>query len=259
MKVLKPGNTLQRFQEIEYIIAIFLAKLFSFFNSIYITPGPGSVYRKKALSEVGGYNENCITEDMEIAFKLQKKKYKIKNAINACVYTNAPDNFMALLKQRVRWNSGFLETLFMHFDIMKQKRSLTRFVLPYNIYFIIASFVFSYIVLFRPFVSFFKEMVKYSAVGFDVNFMIPTLNKILMEFMFRLNSSSTVLMLTFAVFSVFIAVAHKFTDEKMLNRSRAVYSVMFMAFYPVLLAVFTISAVAYFVKYCISKNKFETW
>lgn len=259
MKVFKPQNLLQRFQEIEYIVAIFLAKLFSFFNSIYITPGPGSIYRKKALLEVDCYNENCITEDMEVAFKLQKEKYKIKNSLDACVYTKAPSTFLGLLKQRIRWNSGFLETLFMHHDLLKQKRSLTRFIIPYNIYFIVASFIFAYITLFKPLYSLLKEFVKYNAIGFDIKFVLPTINKILVDFLFRLNSSSTMLLITFMIFAFFIAVAHKFTNENMFSRSKVFYSFMFIAFYPALLAIFSISAVFYFIKYCMLKNKFETW
>lgn len=108
LKVWKPGNLIQKLQWFEYIFSVFLRKLMSFLDGIYVTPGPFSLYRKSVLAELGGFDENNITEDMEIALRMQSRDYRIDNVLEANVYTVAPENMTEFYRQRRRWYSGLV-------------------------------------------------------------------------------------------------------------------------------------------------------
>ncbi len=111
MKVHNPKGIMQRIQAIEYLFGTLLRKVFSWLNAITVTPGPFSLFRKSFFEKHGGYDEHTLTEDMEIAFRIQSNHYKIENSINAEVFTVAPSSFRELLSQRLRWYSGFIHNV----------------------------------------------------------------------------------------------------------------------------------------------------
>ncbi len=108
MKVYKPITVIQKLQRIEYLVQLSIRKTLSFFDGIPVTPGPLSVYRASIFKELGGFEEDNITEDIEIALRLQEAHYKLKCAVSAVVYTTSPDTVRALLNQRIRWNRGWI-------------------------------------------------------------------------------------------------------------------------------------------------------
>ncbi|MCD6371224.1 MAG: glycosyltransferase family 2 protein, partial [Candidatus Aenigmarchaeota archaeon] len=132
MKVYKPKNWLQMVQWLEYIFAIYLRKLMSYLNCLYVVPGPGGIYRKDVLERIGGFDENSITEDMEIAFRIQKEGYTIKNSVNAVVQTVVPDKFIPLVKQRIRWYVGFYDNVKKYKSMVFNPKygSLGMFIIP---------------------------------------------------------------------------------------------------------------------------------
>lgn len=132
MKVHSPRGILQRVQAIEYLFGVFLRKVFSFANAINVTPGPFSLYRKEFFDKWGGFDENIITEDMEIAFRIQSKHYKIENSIDAEVFTVSPSKFSELLKQRVRWYNGLIRNMqkYSYLFLNKEYGYLSLLILP---------------------------------------------------------------------------------------------------------------------------------
>jgi cellulose synthase/poly-beta-1,6-N-acetylglucosamine synthase-like glycosyltransferase len=131
--LVKNAKTLiQRLQETEYMMISWSRKLFEFLNAIYVTPGPMSLYKRKVLLEVGGFDEKNLTEDIEIAWRLMKHKYKIKMALDTKVYTNVPKTIGKWWKQRVRWNIGGLQTTSKYFNLFLDKEfgNLGMFLLP---------------------------------------------------------------------------------------------------------------------------------
>ena len=107
-----PKNLLEKFQAIEYYLIAWGRKILDNLDSVYVTPGPLSMYRKKVLEEVGGFDTNNITEDIEIAWKLLKHDYKNRMCLSAKVYTNAPSKLRKWWRQRVRWDIGGLQTMY---------------------------------------------------------------------------------------------------------------------------------------------------
>ncbi len=103
----KPKNWLQKVQLFEYYNAFgFWHKAISSLRGMYVTPGPMTVYRTKALQDVGGFDPGNITEDMEIALHMQKKGWNIETCVNTRVFTEVPDKVHAYFRQRIRWYRG---------------------------------------------------------------------------------------------------------------------------------------------------------
>lgn len=103
----RPTTFLQKVQEFEYYVAFgFWHKSIAQLKSLYVTPGPMTIYRKAALDDVGGFDEGNITEDMEVALNLQDKHWEIDCSVNGKVYTEVPGTLRGYLRQRVRWYRG---------------------------------------------------------------------------------------------------------------------------------------------------------
>ena len=109
LKVRKPSSIIQKVQWYEYVINMFYRWLNAKVNCIHVTPGPFSVYRTAVIKKLGGYDEKNITEDLEIAIRLQKHHYKILHTYDATVETLSPQTWRALFRQRVRWYKGSID------------------------------------------------------------------------------------------------------------------------------------------------------
>ncbi len=131
MVIDNPKNLLQRIQYTEYLLGLFLRKTFSLLNAIYITPGAFSAYRKSFFDKYGGYDENNITEDLEISLRIQFNGYKIANVPDAPAYTIAPSKFSHLLNQRKRWYVGLIKNTWKYKKIISPKYGdMGMFVMP---------------------------------------------------------------------------------------------------------------------------------
>ena len=66
--------------------------------------------RRNVLEELGGWDENSLTEDVEFALRLVEKNHLIKYAPDVCSGQETPNSLGSLVKQRVRWYRGYMET-----------------------------------------------------------------------------------------------------------------------------------------------------
>jgi cellulose synthase/poly-beta-1,6-N-acetylglucosamine synthase-like glycosyltransferase len=132
IKIHNPDNILRKVQKVEYDWGIFLRKMLSFLDALYVTPGPFSFFRKEVFTNIGNYKEAHNTEDMEMAMRLQTHGYKIANCHTAFVYTIAPDRFYKLFVQRIRWTYGFLKNAidYKHLFFNRTQGNLGFFNLP---------------------------------------------------------------------------------------------------------------------------------
>lgn len=122
-------------QQLEYLYGFYFKKADSIMNSIYIVGGAAAAYRRKVFTRLGNFDEEIITEDIEMSTRIQNAGLKIGYAPDAIVYTEGPTDLGGLFKQRLRWKYGRLLTFakYRHlFFSLKKKHSplLTWFILP---------------------------------------------------------------------------------------------------------------------------------
>ena len=156
-------------QNTEYIFGIFLRKVFSHLNAIYITPGPFSIFRRRVFDEIGYYRKAHNTEDMEIAMRMQKNRMKIGNVHNAFIYTVAPTSLYKLYKQRLRWTYGFLKNAFDYRDMFfkPQYGHLSFIVLPAASFSFFSTIYFFGVSIYKFIQSVVDRIVEFFTVGFS--------------------------------------------------------------------------------------------
>ena len=107
VKVYKPRNILEYLQSYEYMLSIMARKAMSVLGGLMVAHGAGSMFSTKIIKKVGYFDEKNYTEDIEMGLRLLVNGYLVENAIDAVSYTIAPNTLKGLVKQRLRWFSGF--------------------------------------------------------------------------------------------------------------------------------------------------------
>ncbi len=169
LKIYKPKTILQRIQRAEFLFGIFLRKMFAFLGSIHVTPGPFSLYRKEFFDKYGGYDENNLTEDIEVALRIQIKGYKIENSVDASVYTVGPRGFKELLRQRLRWYLGFINNVIRYKQIFSRKHgNLGLFILPGSFISVLLIISVLFYSIYKIFSNAIKNYYTLKAVDYDI-------------------------------------------------------------------------------------------
>ncbi|MEU5428795.1 glycosyltransferase [Streptomyces olivoreticuli] len=78
----------------------------------FIPLGGNTVFvRTDVLREAGGWDPNCLAEDCDLGVRLSSKGRRVVVAYDSEMVTReeTPDSLLSLLKQRTRWNQGFLQ------------------------------------------------------------------------------------------------------------------------------------------------------
>jgi cellulose synthase/poly-beta-1,6-N-acetylglucosamine synthase-like glycosyltransferase len=143
-------------------------KVLSMYDCIHVTPGPFSIYRKTLLDEIGGFDTKNITEDHEIAFRIHKAGYKIRNCIEAKVYTILPDTFKKVYVQRRRWYSGSILTLKKHKDVMfNRKLGMFGYFIPFNYFLIMMGLIVSICSIYLALSKTIEELIYFNYTNFN--------------------------------------------------------------------------------------------
>ena len=212
IKVYHPKNILERVQRIEYLSGIFLRKSLTFLDSLTVTPGPFSIYRKKVFEEIGPFKDGHHTEDMEMGLRLQSRNYRIANAPGACVYTVSPSSFKDLYLQRQRWYGGFIKNAWDYRFIFLNKKyaDLGLFALPTAILVIIIFIVAALYSLFVFAQTTINQFIVWQAINFDLTQATFNLN------WFFINTSALLFIGVFVLVFGIIAVSYgqKISNDK---------------------------------------------
>jgi len=126
-------------QQLEYMYGFFFKRADSVFNSVYIIGGAAAAYRKNVLAEVGGFDHQIITEDIEMSTRILAAGYHTRYAADAVVYTEGPSDWKSLCRQRLRWKFGRILTFIKHRQLFfsckpQHKPYLTFLLLPLAVY-----------------------------------------------------------------------------------------------------------------------------
>ncbi|MFM6931439.1 MAG: glycosyltransferase [Novosphingobium sp.] len=115
-------NLVTRWQAVEYVTAQNLERrALSRFDAITVVPGAVGAWRRQALEEVGDYPTDTLAEDQDLTIAIQRKGWRIGYDVEAIAWTEAPETFRALAKQRFRWAFGTLQCLWKHRSVLRER------------------------------------------------------------------------------------------------------------------------------------------
>ena len=115
--VFKIKNLIQ-YQVVQYLNAFYLHKYTqSIFNSLVVISGAYGAFRRDLLIQIKGYRKS-VGEDMDLTLKLHQyikkankggKGYVMTYVPQSVCYTECPESFKNLTKQRIRWQKAFID------------------------------------------------------------------------------------------------------------------------------------------------------
>jgi cellulose synthase/poly-beta-1,6-N-acetylglucosamine synthase-like glycosyltransferase len=195
-------NIIQSAQKAEYHMGVYTKKMLGFLGAINVTPGPLTIFRKKVFDDLGVYRHGHNTEDMEIAYRMQKNEYKIEHCNDAYVYTNTPTTVGTLYRQRLRWIYGFINNTIDYRDVLFKKKygNFSLFTLPTGLVSVLAvSYLFGKIVYdLGDFL--YSKVVEFQAVGINLSAKVPNFDT------YFLNVRSSVFLVMFIYSLVVFAI-----------------------------------------------------
>ncbi|MBW8783411.1 MAG: glycosyltransferase [Novosphingobium sp.] len=116
-------NLVTRWQAVEYVTAQNLERrALTRFDAVMVVPGAVGAWRREALDEVGGFPEDTLAEDQDLTIAIQRQGWKIAYDDQAVAWTEAPESFRSLGRQRFRWAYGTLQCLWKHRAVLASGR-----------------------------------------------------------------------------------------------------------------------------------------
>lgn len=69
-------------------------------------PGTNFIIRKAVIEQLGGWDEEALTEDLELSIRMYLRQWRIKYIPYALTYEQEPERWGVWLQQRTRWVRG---------------------------------------------------------------------------------------------------------------------------------------------------------
>jgi biofilm PGA synthesis N-glycosyltransferase PgaC len=127
-------NLITKFQEWDYFHGLAVVKrVQSLYQGTLVAPGAFSLYRRDVVKALGGW-PICVGEDIVLSWAMLRRQYRIGYAENAVVFTNVPETYGQLFRQRRRWARGMFEALRANPGIFLARRISLTFVIM-NLFF----------------------------------------------------------------------------------------------------------------------------
>lgn len=126
-------NLLTRWQALEYLTQIGVDRSAQdSLGAIMIIPGACAAWRREAILDAGGYSEDTLAEDCDLALTLHRCGWRVTQDDEATAYTEAPETVDDLLAQRTRWTFGTMQATWKHRRMFFRRRygALGMFFLP---------------------------------------------------------------------------------------------------------------------------------
>lgn len=144
VKVHFPKGWYPRFQELEYVRAFLFGRMaWSQINGLLLVSGGLGMFDKEIAVASGGYWHKSLGEDMELVTRMRKYMndnklpFSIEYIPESLCWTEVPSTKEVLIRQRVRWARGLIQTLSLHKNVFfNPKYGITGFlVFPYFFFF----------------------------------------------------------------------------------------------------------------------------
>ncbi|MDR3654069.1 MAG: glycosyltransferase [Paludibacter sp.] len=122
VKVNYARNFWAKFQVLEYFRAFTMGRMaWSKLNGLLIISGAFGLFDRKRVIKVGGYDKTTVGEDLELVVRLRKymhevenKKYRVAFIPDPLCWTEVPESYKILSRQRNRWTRGGIDTILKH-------------------------------------------------------------------------------------------------------------------------------------------------
>ncbi len=140
----KGRNLLTRLINIESIAFQWIIQAGRWFLlGISMLPGTNFVIRRSVLTEVGGWDEEALTEDTELTFRIYHKGYKVKFIPDAVTQEQEPERLATWIRQRTRWARGnnYIISKFNRSMLKKSNRLISLELM--NLFYLYYLFVFA--------------------------------------------------------------------------------------------------------------------
>lgn len=140
IRVGMPRPWLARIQVVEYLRAFMLGRAGSSrLGGLILISGAFGVFRRDVLVDVGGYDVDCIGEDIEIVLRIhglcrsQGRDYRVTFLAEPTCWSEVPESTAVLARQRRRWHRGIWEALWKYRGMLFNPRygRLGFLVLPW--------------------------------------------------------------------------------------------------------------------------------
>jgi biofilm PGA synthesis N-glycosyltransferase PgaC len=116
-----PNKLLAQFQTLEYLRSFLLGRVaWGSLDGLLLISGALGVFKKDLVIACGGYDDDTIGEDMELTVRMRRYArekdidYVIGFVPDPLCWTEVPESWSVLRRQRNRWTRGALETLLAH-------------------------------------------------------------------------------------------------------------------------------------------------
>ncbi|HEY1041021.1 MAG TPA: glycosyltransferase [Bacteroidia bacterium] len=120
-----PDTFIARVQVLEYIRAFLLGRMaWSQMDGLLLISGAFGMFDKEIVIKAGGYYHKTVGEDMELVVRMRrymhdnKLPYTVTFIPDPLCWTEAPEDFKILGRQRSRWTRGTIETLWLHREML---------------------------------------------------------------------------------------------------------------------------------------------
>ena len=121
IEVRLPDKFLARAQILEYFRAFLMGRMaWSRLDGLLLISGAFGMFNKKIAIEAGGYNTKTVGEDMELLVRMRrmmrdkKEPYTVGFIPDPLCWTEVPQQWKVLHRQRNRCTRGTMETLWIH-------------------------------------------------------------------------------------------------------------------------------------------------
>ncbi|MEG0157502.1 MAG: glycosyltransferase family 2 protein, partial [Anaerovoracaceae bacterium] len=105
------SNLWTKMQEWDYFISMAaIKKMQGMYQGTLVAQGAFSIYNTELVRSFGGW-QDCIGEDIVLTWNFLKVNWKVYYEPLAVAFTEVPEKFVHLVRQRSRWARGMIEGL----------------------------------------------------------------------------------------------------------------------------------------------------
>jgi cellulose synthase/poly-beta-1,6-N-acetylglucosamine synthase-like glycosyltransferase len=116
-------NLVTKWQALEYVTAQNLERrALARLGAMTVVPGAVGAWRKQAILQVGGYPPDTLAEDQDLTIAVQRAGWLVAYDQAAIAWTEAPQSFKQLARQRFRWAYGTIQCVWKHRGIIGEGR-----------------------------------------------------------------------------------------------------------------------------------------